>query len=118
MRERVTPPHEPGINEGGPPSTFRWNEFEARLDKRVIKFGGVTPREGRRMRPLPEVTKEQAEASGVALLRALQRLVREVSERGLLADLVVANAWLSGIRAIEDASKVCVETEPKEEQEK
>jgi hypothetical protein len=36
-------PHEPRINEGGPPSTFRWNEFEARLDKRVIKFGGERP---------------------------------------------------------------------------
>ena len=107
------PPREPRINEGGPPSTFRWNEFEARLDRGVIRFGGVNPREGRRMRPLPEVTKEQAEASGVQLLRALQRLVREVSERGLLTDLVVANAWLHGVRVIEEASEVVVKTEPK-----
>jgi hypothetical protein len=110
------PPREPRINEGGPPSTFRWNEFEARLDKGVVRFGGVNPREGRRMRPLPEVTREQAEASGVQLLRALQRLVREVSERGLLTDLVVANAWLHGVQAIENASKVCVETELKNEE--
>lgn len=101
------------INEGRPPTTFEWNEFEARLDKGVIKFGGVNPREGRRMRPLPEVTKEQAEASGARLLRALQRLVSEVSERGLLTDLVVANAWLHGVRVIEEASEVVVKTEPK-----
>lgn len=112
----MSQPHTRRINEGGPPTTFQWNEFEARLDKSVIRFGGVNPREGRRMLPLPEVTSEQATASATQLLHALRRLVREVSERGLLADLVVANAWLHGVNAIEDASKVCVETELKNEE--
>jgi hypothetical protein len=39
--------------------------------------------------------------------------VSEVSERGLLTDLVVANAWLHGVRVIEEASEVVVKTEPK-----
>jgi hypothetical protein len=95
-----------GINEGHPPTTREWNEFEARLDKRPIRFiSNGLPKKGREMKPLPTVTDEQARANATRLLSVLSRLCREVSARGLLEDLVVAHAWCSGIKAIVDASE-------------
>ena len=95
-----------GINEGHPPTSREWMEFEARLDARPIRFvsNGVHKR-GREMKPLPAVTDEQAQANATRLLSVLSRLCREVSARGLLEDLVVAHAWCSGIKAIVDASE-------------
>jgi hypothetical protein len=95
-----------GINEGHPPTTREWNEFEARLDKTPIRFisNGVHKR-GREMKPLPAVTDEQAKANAKRLLSVLSRLCREVSARGLLEDLVVAHAWVGALKAIDDASE-------------
>lgn len=95
-----------GINEGHPPTSREWMEFEARLDKRPVRFiSNGRPKTGREMKPLPTVTEEQAQANATRLLSVLSRLCREVSARGLLEDLVVAHAWCSGIRAIIDASE-------------
>lgn len=94
-----------GINDGHPPTTREWLEFEARLDKRPVRFiSAGTPKTGRAMKRLPIVTDDQANASGPHLLRALAKLVETVAERGLLTDLVVAHTWLSAIKAIELAA--------------
>ena len=99
-----------GINDGHPPTTREWLEFEARLDKRPVRFiSAGTPKTGRAMKRLPIVTDDQANASGPHLLRALAKLVETVAERGLLTDLVVAHAWLSAITAIESASRITPE---------
>jgi len=95
-----------GINDGHPPTSREWMEFEARLDKTPIRFiSNGRPKKGREMKPLPTVTDEQAKANATRLLSVLSRLCREVSARGLLEDLVVAHAWCSGIKAIVDASE-------------
>jgi hypothetical protein len=65
------------------------------------------------MKPLPEVTPEQAAAVATQLLAALRRLVSEVAARGLLTDLVIANAWLGAVGTIKRASNV--KTEPQQE---
>jgi hypothetical protein len=97
---------EKSINAGGPPTTREWNEFEAHLDRRPIRFvsAGVA-KTGRSMKQLPPVSDEQASACGPRLLAAVKRLTREVAERGLLEDLVVAHAWCGCIKAIKDASE-------------
>lgn len=95
-----------GINEGHPPTTREWNEFEARLDKRPIRFiSNGRPKKGREMLPLPAVTDEQAKANGPRLLSVLSRLCREISARGLLEDLIIAHAWCGALKAIDDASE-------------
>ena len=94
------------LPQGRVPTTREWNEFEAHLDRRPIRFvsAGVA-KTGRSMKQLPPVSDEQASACGPRLLAALKRLAREVAERGLLEDLVVAHAWCGCIKAIKDASE-------------
>lgn len=99
----------PGLGslpQGRVPTTTEWNEWQARLDKRPIRFvsAGV-PKKGRTLKQFPDVSPDQARACGARLFAVLRRLCVTVSERGLLEDLVVAHAWAGAMTAIEDASK-------------
>jgi len=98
------------LPQGRVPTTREWNEFEARLDKRPVRFiSAGEQKTGRAMKRLPIVTDDQANASGPQMMRALAKLVGIIAERGLLTDLVVAHAWLSAIKAIELASRITPE---------
>jgi hypothetical protein len=72
MRER--------INEGGPPSTHEWNEWEARQeqlpgsDRLRIRLPKSTPK------PIPEATPEQIAGTATRLYKAL-RLCVEALDR-------------------------------------
>jgi hypothetical protein len=103
------------LPEGRVPTTFEWNEFEERLDKRPVRFGPHDQRTGRRLRELPAVTEEQARARGPQLLAALSDLVREVAARDQLTDLVLVNSWIRALRAIDAAAAHVVEVTPTQE---
>jgi hypothetical protein len=61
------------------------------------------------------VTDDQARACGPKLLRALERLTREVAQRGQLDDLVLVSAWMGALRIIDLAAAHVVEAAPTEE---
>jgi len=67
MRER--------INQGFPPTSFDWQQHEARLDDLSPKVLRNRVKPSGKPAPLPELTPEQVAGRAVSLEKALRRLV-------------------------------------------
>ena len=113
MKDSMQSIHVRGINEGHPPTTAEWNEFEARQGgvgpkrSRPPKGGGVRPCPP----PLPMLTDEQIAANAkwiyTRLVLLLDVLDRE-SWDGRWNNRLMS-AWLSARRTVRDAAKESID---------